>query len=208
MVKAISEFQKNKQWVRRPTGTSFARAFGFNKENVDDFFRLLEKLYEKIKYPPNRIYNVDESGLTVVQSKISEVIGNRGKRQITSLTSNRNWHCFYTSPKSQKTIFQLSTCDEEGTIDEFTKKATMVEFYNQTKGGVDTLDEMCSLASCSQKTRRYPTTLCNFHGMLNIAFINSYVIRVNITLNANKKLLSRHEYLKTALKKSGAKNAK
>lgn len=57
-------------------------------------------------------------------------------------------------PKSQKTIFQLSTCDEEGTIDEFTKKATMVKFYKYTKGGVDTLDEMCSLVSCSRKTRR------------------------------------------------------
>lgn len=32
-------------------------------------------------------YKVDETGLTVVQSKVSEVIGLRGKRQISSLTS-------------------------------------------------------------------------------------------------------------------------
>lgn len=44
--------------------------------------------------------------------------------------------------------------------------------------------------------------------MLNIAFINSYVICVTITLKSNKKPLSRHEYLKTALKISGATHAR
>lgn len=88
-------------------------------------------------------------------------------------------------PKPQKTIFLLSTCDDEGTIDEKTKKLTMVEFYNQSKGEVDIVDQMCSLASCSRKTRRWP--LCNFYGVLKIAFINNYVIYVSNTLEANKK---------------------
>ncbi|KAL0858570.1 hypothetical protein ABMA27_012420 [Loxostege sticticalis] len=70
---------KDKLSVRKPTGTSFARAFGFNKDNVNNFFQLLDEIYEKNKYPPNRIYNVDESGLTVVQSRIPQVIGHRGK---------------------------------------------------------------------------------------------------------------------------------
>ncbi|KAF7285012.1 hypothetical protein GWI33_012327 [Rhynchophorus ferrugineus] len=47
----------------------------------------LKKLYEKNNYSPDRVYNIDETGLTVVQSKIAEVIGRRGKRQIASLTS-------------------------------------------------------------------------------------------------------------------------
>lgn len=42
---------------------------------------------DKFPYPPTNIYNVDESGLTVVQSKVSTVIGLRGKRQIAALTS-------------------------------------------------------------------------------------------------------------------------
>lgn len=96
--------------------------------------------------------------------------------------------------KPQKVVFLLSTCHEEGTINEQTKKPTMVEFYNETKGGVDTLDQMCSIASCSRKTRRWP--LCNFYGMLNIAFVNSYVIYVTNTIEAKKKPLSRREYLK------------
>lgn len=78
---------KDKLSIRRPTGTSFARAFGFDKEKVEAFFNLLEELYAKNNYPPNRIYNVDESGLTIVQSKIPQIIGHKGKRQVAALTS-------------------------------------------------------------------------------------------------------------------------
>lgn len=33
------------------------------------------------------MYNVDESGLTVVQSKTPQVVGHKGKRQVASVTS-------------------------------------------------------------------------------------------------------------------------
>ncbi|XP_030751456.1 tigger transposable element-derived protein 1-like [Sitophilus oryzae] len=71
--------------IRKPT--SFARARGFNKQSVHNFFTLLEELYAKYKFPANRVFNVDETGLTVVQNKIAEVIGRKGKKQIASLTS-------------------------------------------------------------------------------------------------------------------------
>lgn len=54
---------------------------------MDAFFNLLEDIYIKNNYPPNLIYNVDESGLTIVQSKLPQIIGHRWKRQITALTS-------------------------------------------------------------------------------------------------------------------------
>lgn len=78
---------KEKISLRKPTSMSFARAFAFSKEKVDAFFDLLEDVYAKGNYPPNRIYNVDETGLTVVQSKIPQVVGHKGKRQIASLNS-------------------------------------------------------------------------------------------------------------------------
>ncbi|XP_072379870.1 uncharacterized protein [Diabrotica undecimpunctata] len=73
--------------VRRPTITSYSRARGFNKENVTSFFNVLEKEYDKRFYPPECIFNVDDTGLTVVQNKIAQVVGRKGKRQIASLTS-------------------------------------------------------------------------------------------------------------------------
>ncbi|XP_072398329.1 uncharacterized protein [Diabrotica undecimpunctata] len=73
---------------RKPTGTSYSRALGFNKENAQKFYQLLEDLYVKNEFTPDRIYNVDESGISVVQSKIPKVIiGLKGKRQIAALTS-------------------------------------------------------------------------------------------------------------------------
>ena len=36
--------------LRKPCGTSFSRALGFNKENVEIFFNLLEAVYEKHKF--------------------------------------------------------------------------------------------------------------------------------------------------------------
>lgn len=78
---------KKKLAERKPTGTSYARALGFSKENIDKFFDLLEKVYDKEKYTADRIFNVDESGICIVQSKVAKVIGLRGKRQVAALTS-------------------------------------------------------------------------------------------------------------------------
>ncbi|XP_025837637.1 uncharacterized protein LOC112906837 [Agrilus planipennis] len=78
---------KDRLSIRKPCGTSYARALGFNKENVKKYFDLLETAYEKHNFTANRVYNVHETGLSIVQSKIPHVIGRKGKRQIAAITS-------------------------------------------------------------------------------------------------------------------------
>lgn len=77
-------------------------------------------------------------------------------------------------PKPAKMVYLLSSCNEDAAINEVTGKPEMIIYYNQTKEGVDTLDQMCSHMSCSRKTNRWP--MCLFYGMLNIAFVNAYII--------------------------------
>lgn len=54
---------------RSPTGSSVSRALGFTRANVEVFFKLLDSVYADHSYLPKRIFNVDETGLSVVQSK-------------------------------------------------------------------------------------------------------------------------------------------
>lgn len=73
--------------MRTPQGMSAARIKGFTAENVSTFFDLYEPEYNKLQDPFQRIFNVDETGITVVQHKHSKVISLRGKKQVSSLTS-------------------------------------------------------------------------------------------------------------------------
>ena len=53
-------------------------------------------------------------------------------------------------------------------------KSDIQMFYNATKGGVDTFDQLCANTSCIRSTRRWP--LCFFFNIVNLAFSNSYIL--------------------------------
>lgn len=73
--------------LRSPEPTSMARAQGFTKEKVATFFTLLKETYDKYKWQPQQIFNVDETGVTTVQGKPSKVLSVRGKRQVGAIKS-------------------------------------------------------------------------------------------------------------------------
>lgn len=73
--------------LRTPEATSLARAMGFNRVSVAKYFELLRQEYEKHNFGADRIWNVDETGVTTVPKKRSKVIGLKGKKQVGKLSS-------------------------------------------------------------------------------------------------------------------------
>ncbi|CAH2100519.1 unnamed protein product [Euphydryas editha] len=55
--------------LRQSTGTSLARTIRFNKFQVDQFYKNMKKLYEKLKYQSSRMYKVHEAGVGTVPKK-------------------------------------------------------------------------------------------------------------------------------------------
>ena len=86
----------------------------------------------------------------------------------------------------------LSTSHHNPSVIEKSKTELQM-FYNATKGGVDTFDQLCSLTNCIRKTRRWP--LCLFFGMLNIAMVNAHIL---FSMRFPGVKGSRRDFLKTA----------
>lgn len=97
-------------------------------------------------------------------------------------------------PKPSKMVFLLSSCDEDAVVNEGKGKPEMILFYNQTKGGVDSFDQMCSSMSSNRKTNRWPMAV--FYGMLNMSFVNSYIIYCHNMVKKNQKPLNRKDFMK------------
>lgn len=80
-------------------------------------------------------------------------------------------------PKKNKHVVLISSMHFDAKIDENTgdqKKPEIITFYNQTKGGVDVVDKLCSSYNVARNTKRWPMVV--FFSMLNVAGINSQII--------------------------------
>ncbi|CAG7721812.1 unnamed protein product [Allacma fusca] len=90
-------------------------------------------------------------------------------------TYNGNCMLVAHKPKPSKVVLLMSTQHSLPNIsrDEH-KKPEVILFYNATKGGVDTVDQMAAEYSCQRKTRRWPLT--TFMALLDVTCINAYIL--------------------------------
>ena len=78
------------------------------------------------------------------------------------------------TPKDKKKVIFLSTMHFEEIKIEPNRKEEINDFYNQTKGGVDSHDHKCSLYTVARKTNRWPMRI--FYGIINSALVNAFVV--------------------------------
>ncbi|XP_039278688.1 uncharacterized protein LOC120350209 [Nilaparvata lugens] len=72
---------RNKITLRKPSPTSLSRVVGFNKDEVGLFFSNLTTVVDKFKFGADRIYNMDETGISTVQ-KPGQILGPKGQKQV------------------------------------------------------------------------------------------------------------------------------
>lgn len=72
--------------LRKPSATSLSRVTGFNKNEVDLFFKNLVSVMKQHNFPASRIFNMDETGISSVQ-KLGPILGPKGQKQVGGVTS-------------------------------------------------------------------------------------------------------------------------
>lgn len=78
-------------------------------------------------------------------------------------------------PKKNKSVILVSSMHHDNSVDESTKKPEIILQYNSTKGGVDAVDQMCSVYSSSRRTRRWPMPV--LYRLLDMSALNAYIIQ-------------------------------
>ena len=92
-------------------------------------------------------------------------------------------------PKKAKVVMLLSTMHNIEETNSTSGKPEIIEYYNKTKSGVDTLDQLCANYTCGRSTRRWP--LCIFYCILDIIGVNSHIIYSHYKPNATESKFRR-----------------
>ena len=78
-------------------------------------------------------------------------------------------------PKKSRAVILLSSMHHDMTVSEEThRKPEIILYYNETKGGVDHMDQMVQTYSCKRKINRWPMSF--FFNMIDVAGIAAFII--------------------------------
>lgn len=72
--------------IRQPQSLSLNRISSFNREEVDRFFTNLQSVMEEHNFEQARIYNVDETGTTIVNLP-DKIVAEKGAKRVGTLAS-------------------------------------------------------------------------------------------------------------------------
>lgn len=93
-------------------------------------------------------------------------------------------------PKKNRAVLLVSTMHHSDTM--VNEKPEVINFYNETKGGVDSLDKKCACYKTGRRTRRWPQVI--WFRILDIAGVNANVIFNGVQGN---KIMERRLFLTT-----------
>ncbi|KAJ8957755.1 hypothetical protein NQ314_006512, partial [Rhamnusium bicolor] len=98
------------------------------------------------------------------------------KRPVKSALSGHNQDmtiCSY-APRKNRAVLLLSTMHQDQELSGENNIPDMIIDYNNTKAGVDALDQLYVNYSVSRRTRRWPMVI--FYAILNITGVNARII--------------------------------
>lgn len=95
------------------------------------------------------------------------------------------------SPKKNRRVVLISSEHSRPSIHAGSGKPDIILAYNQGKGGVDHLDQMCSAYTSRKRTSRWPK--CVFQHMVDVSAFNAFVLWREATGNKKTK---RRQFLK------------
>lgn len=113
-------------------------------------------------------------GVSALSGRIRNSLPNKNRIESSNLFGFRAGATLLSHvPKKNLAVLLLSTLHHNAAVDS-NGKAEINLFYNQTKGGVDTLDQLCHAYTVQRKTNRWPNAF--FMNLVNVCGIAAYVI--------------------------------
>ena len=141
----------------------------------DNFFtnvKLADELYKK----KLTILGTMRQNLRDVPSEFRPNKGRDVGSSLFGFDENKTIVSYMT--KRNKAVVLLSTMHRDDALNAQNNKPDIIIDYNNTKYGVDVVDQLCHKYSTKRATRRWP--LCVFYGLLDIAGINAMVVFCNV----------------------------